>query len=81
MYMNERWEYDHKYFKRMIEWDQQSNTEAGGVIITNLHHLFDDESSSGDGSMPSLQERVREDSSSSDGSGILVFKYSYLFQI
>ena len=70
MYMNGRWEYDHKYFQQMIEWEQRSNTEALGAIITNLHELFDDNSSSNDGSMPGLQERGREDSSSSDGSAV-----------
>ena len=59
MYMNGRWEYDHKYFQRRIEWEQQSNTKAVGGIITNLHDLFDDNSSSSDGSMPGLQERKR----------------------
>ena len=54
----------------MIEWEQQSNTEAVSAIITNLHELFDDDSSSCDESMPGLQERAREDSSSSDGSAI-----------
>ena len=34
MYMNGRWEYDHEYFQRMIEWEQRSNTEAVGAIIT-----------------------------------------------
>ena len=69
--MTGRWEYDHEYFQRMIEWEQRSNTEAVGAIITNLHELFNDDSSSDDGSMPGLQERGREDSSSSDdGSGM-----------
>ena len=70
MYMTGRWEYDHEYFQRMIEWEQQSNTEVVGAIITNLHELFDEDSSSDDGSMPGLQERGREDSSSSDGSAM-----------
>ena len=68
MYMTGRWEYDHKYLQWMIEWEQQSNTEAVGAIITNLHDLFDDDSSSGDESILVLQERAREGSSFSDGS-------------
>ena len=48
--------------------------EVVGAVITNLHKLLDDESSSDDGSMPGLQERGREDSSSSDGSSMPSFK-------
>ena len=70
MYMTGRWKHDHEDFQRMIEWEQRSNIEAVGAIITNLHELFYDEFSSDDGSMPGLQERGREDSLSSDGSGM-----------
>ena len=70
MYMTGQWEYDHEYFQRMIEWEQQSNTEAVGAITTNLHELFNYNSSSNDGSMPGLQENRREDSISSDVSGL-----------
>ena len=43
------------------------DTEAIGGIITNLHELVHNDSSSNEGSMSGLQERAREDSSSSEG--------------
>ena len=65
MYMNGRWEYDHKYFQQMIEREQKSNSETVGGIITKLREAIENNSSSSeDGSMPGLQERAREDSSS-----------------
>ena len=68
MYMHGKWEYNHEYFQRMIEWEQRTDTEAVGVIITNMRELFHDDSSSPDRSISGLQERAREDSSSSEGS-------------
>ena len=70
MYMNIRWNHDHEYFQRMIEWEQRVDGEVVGAVITNLRELLNDESSSEDGSMPGLQERGREDSSSSNGSSM-----------
>ena len=68
MYMNGGWEYDHKYFQRMIEHEQKVNRETVGGIITNLREAIENNSlSSKDGSMPGLQERTREDSSSDEG--------------
>ena len=40
MYMNGRWEYDHKYFQRMIEHEQKVNSETVGGIITNLQEAI-----------------------------------------
>ena len=72
--MNMRWKHDHEYFQRMIEWEQRMENEVVdevvGAVITNLHELLNDESSSDDDSMSGLQERGREDSSSSDGSSM-----------
>ena len=42
------------------------NPEVIGGIITNMSKLIKDDSSSDGGSMPGLQERAREDSSSDD---------------
>ena len=65
MYMNGRWEYDHEYFQRMNKHEQKVNGKAIDGIITNLREAIENESSSSeDGSMPDLQERTREDSSS-----------------
>ena len=51
--------------KKMIEHEQKVNSETVGGIITNLREAIEsDSSSSEDGSMPDLQERAREDSSS-----------------
>ena len=63
MYMNSRWDYDHEYFQRMIDRDVRMNAEMVGCIITGMSQL-NNESSSDDDSMPGLQERTREDSSS-----------------
>ena len=57
MYMNSRWDYDHEYFQRMIEWEQRVEDEVVGAVITNLREILDNESSFDDGSMPGLQER------------------------
>ena len=63
--MNGRWEYDHEYFQRMIKRKQKLKDKTIGGIITNLREAIgDDSSSSEDESMPDLQERAREDSSS-----------------
>ena len=74
MYMNIRWNHDHEYFQRMIEWERRMENEVVdevvGAVITNLHKLLNDDSSSDDNSRPGLQERGREDSSSSDGSSM-----------
>ena len=49
----------------MIEHEQKVNGEAIGDINTNLREAIEsDSSSSEDESMPDLQERAREDSSS-----------------
>ena len=68
MYMNGRWEYDHKYFQRMIEREQKMNSETVGGIITNLQETIEkkNSSSSEDESMPGLQERARKNSSSDE---------------
>ena len=63
MYMNSRWDYDHEYFQKMIDRDVRMNAEMVGCIITGMSQL-NNESSSDDDSMPGLQERAREDSSS-----------------
>ena len=70
MYMNSRWNLDHEYFQRMIEWEQRVDDEVVGAVITNLREMIYDEASSNDGSMTGLQERAREDSLSSDGSSM-----------
>ena len=44
MYMNDRWEYDHKYFWRMIEHDEKMKSEAIGGIITNLWEAIESDS-------------------------------------
>ena len=62
-----RWEYDYKYFQQIIEHEQRVNNKAVDSIITNLREAVkSDSSSSEDGSMPGLQDRAREESSSSD---------------
>ena len=68
--MNSRWDYDHEYFQRMIEWEQRVDIEAIGAIITNLRVVVHNDSSSDEGSMPDLQERAREDSSWSEGASM-----------
>ena len=68
--MNIRWNHDHEYFQRMIEWEQRVEVGVIGAVITNLHEVIHDGSSSDEGSMPGLQERAREDSSSSEGSSM-----------
>ena len=40
MYMDGRWEYDHKYFQRMIKRDKRLNPEIVGAIITNCMTKF-----------------------------------------
>ena len=50
----------------MIEWEQQVNNKAVGAIIINLCEAIQSDSSSKDWSMPSLQEKAREDLSSND---------------
>ena len=61
MYMNIRWNHDHEYFQRMIEWERRMENEVVGevvgAVITNLHELLNDESPSDDNSRPGLQER------------------------
>ena len=47
--------------------EQRVDIEAVGAIITNLRDTVHNDSSSDEGSMPGLQERVREDSPSSEG--------------
>ena len=84
MYMNIRWNHDHEYFQRMIEWEQRVAVETGpssriitrssnedelvGALITNMQDFLDDESSSDNSSMPGLQSRGLSNSSSSNGS-------------
>ena len=84
MYMNIRWNHDHEYFQRMIEWEQRVAVETGpspriitrssnedelvGALITNMQDFLDDESSSDNSSMPGLQTRGLSNSSSSSGS-------------
>ena len=67
MYMDGRWEYDHEYFQQMIEHEQRVNNKTVGGIITNFWETIEsDSSSSENGSMPGLQDRAREDSSSNE---------------
>lgn len=54
MYMDSRWEYDHKYFKWMIEQEQKVNSEAIGAVITKMHEAIQSYSSSKYGSMSCL---------------------------
>ena len=75
--MNDRWNQDHEYFQRMIEWERRVENEDDpvaeevvGAVITNMRALMEDEYGSDTSSMPGLQERGREDSSSSDGSSM-----------
>ena len=85
MHMNDRWNQDHEYFQRMIEWERRVENEDDpvaeevvdetvdevvGAVITNMRALMEDEYGSDTSSMPGLQERAREDSSSSDGSSM-----------
>ena len=56
MYMDGRWNYDHKYFQRMIDRHGRMNAEVVGCIITGMSELNKDDSYSDDGSMPSLQD-------------------------
>ena len=65
--MDGRWNYDHKYFQRMINRDRRMNAEVVGCIITGMSELNKDDSSSDDGSMPSLQDQGQNDWSSDDG--------------
>ena len=51
-----RWNYDHKYFQRMIDRRGKMIAEVVGCIITGMSELNKDDSSSDDGSMPSLQD-------------------------
>ena len=64
--MDGRGEYDHEYFQRMIEQEQQMNNKAVGAIITNLRKAIQINSPSKNGSLSGLQKRAREDSSSND---------------
>ena len=67
MYIYDRWEYDHYYFQQMIEHEQRVNNEAIGGIITNLREVIkSDYSSSKDVSLPGLQYKAREASSSNE---------------
>ena len=72
MYMDEQWRYDHEYFQRMIERDERMNLKVVGGIITNMSELIKDVSSNDGGSLPGLQERAREDSSSDDNTNSYV---------
>ena len=54
MYMDRRWEYDHKYFQRMIKRDRRMNAEVVGCIITKMSELNKNDLSSIDDSMSSL---------------------------
>ena len=54
MYMDGRWNYNHEYYYRMIDRDRRINVEVVGCIITKMSELNKDDSSSGNGSMPSL---------------------------
>ena len=66
MYMDGRGEYDHEYFQRMIEQEQQMNNKAVGAIITNLRKAIQSNLPSKDESLSGLQGREREDSFSND---------------
>ena len=58
MHMDFRWSYDREYFQRMIERQSKLDDEVVGCIISGMSVLNIDDSSSEDGSMPSLQERA-----------------------
>ena len=64
MHMDYRWSYDHEYFQRMIERHCKLNNKVIGCIMTGMSLLINDNSSSDDGSMPSLHSREECDSSS-----------------
>ena len=64
--MDERWWYDDEYFLRIIERDKGRNPKVVDATITNMSGLIKDDSSNDSGLMTGLQERAREDSSSSD---------------
>ena len=66
MYMDGRWNYDHEYFQRMIDRHRRMNAEVVVCIITDTPELNKDDSSSDDGSMPSLQDGCQSDRSSDD---------------
>ena len=66
-FMNIRWNHDHEYFQRMIEWEQRDDGDIVGALITNMYEFLEDKSSSDDSSMPVLQDRGLSDSSSSNG--------------
>ena len=66
MYMDRRWNYDHKYFQRMIDRHGSMNAEVVGCIITGMSELNNDDSFIDGGSMPSLQDRGQSDWSSNN---------------
>ena len=67
MYIDGRWNYDHEYFQIMIDRDNRMNAEIVGCIITGISALSKDDLSNNNDSMPSLQDRGREDSSRDNG--------------
>ena len=68
-----RWEYDYEYFQQMIKRDRRMNAEVIGCIITGMSELNKKKnSSSDDDSMPGLQDRAKEDSSSNGDTDLYV---------
>ena len=66
MHMCDRWEYDHEYFRRMIDRTiQMTASENVGAIIVNMEELQSN-SRSDEESMPGFQERQLDDWSSCD---------------
>ena len=66
MYMDGRWNYNHKHFQRMIDRDSRINAEVVGCIITRMSELNKDDSSRDGGSMPSLQDQDQNNWSSNN---------------
>ena len=66
MYMDGSWNYDHKYYQRMIDRHGRMNAEVVGYIMTDMSELNKDDSSSDGGSTPGLQEGDQSDWSSND---------------
>ena len=58
----------------MIKWEQRVDDKIVGALITNLHNVLEDESSSDSISMPGLQNRGLSDSSSSNGLSIPILQ-------
>ena len=68
MYMNIRWNHDHEYFQRMIEWEQRIADEIGPVKQEmNTRSSNEDEVV---GALITNLQDFLDDGSSSDGSSM-----------